>query len=154
MWSFKKNKGNLPLKDNEYKWVVIEAKTNDDEPMLVRINQTAKKWAANNTFDIRVGFAIPLNEVVPNGYPSASENKVLSVIETQIYELVKAKSVGLHVLTITTGRFKEIIFYFNNADEIEKIHNKINAKIKSHNIQCYGEIDTDWNVYFSFLNRD
>ena len=83
MWPFKKNQSIDNLNPNTDKWSVLQGSA-DDGPMLIRINTSAQNWAQHPLLNIRVGFAVPLNQPNPGGLPDASENLVLNQLEDVI----------------------------------------------------------------------
>jgi len=151
MWPFKKEKSLAGLTDENQKWSVIEAE-NELGPILVRVNNSAIEWAKHPELNIRVGFAIPLNSPNPGGLPDAEENLLLNEIEDGLCELLKKTSSSIQVLAITTGQFKEFVFYIQNGNGIEGAHKKAISQFSTHEIQCVGENDPDWQVYDEWAN--
>ena len=151
MWPFKKQKNLADLTDENQQWSVIEA-ANESGPILVRVNNSAAEWAKHPELNIRVGFAIPLNSQNPGGLPDEEENLLLNDIENGLCELLKKTGSSIQVLAITTGQFKEFVFYIQNAEGIEVAHKKAIAQFPSHEIQCVGENDPDWQVYNEWAN--
>jgi hypothetical protein len=149
MWPFKKD---LPINaldaDNDM-WSVMDASTGN-ELMLVRINSTARRWIKHPALGIRVGFAIPLNHPNSHGEPASLENFALNQVEDKILAYLKASGPAIHVLTITTGTFKEFVFYIQNGDSLESIHERIKTETPSHEVQCIASYDPKWTLYSSF----
>lgn len=138
------------LTDDTDKWSLFDAST-DDAPMLVRVNTTAKRWAQHPSLNIRVGFAIPLNQANPQGLPDSAENFAVGQIEDTIRSHIQSSGPAIHVLSITTGTFKEFVFYIENGDSVADIHEKLKMEIMSHEVQCMAVHDPEWTVYSSFL---
>jgi len=149
MWPFKKHLSLDDLNDDNDMWSVLQG-TTENGPMLVRMNTSAKRWAKHPSLAIRVGFAIPLNHPNSNGFPAADENAALNEIETRILDDLRASGPAVHVLTITTGTFKEFVFYIQNGDSLKTIHEKLIADTPSHEVQCMAVHDPEWDVYASF----
>jgi hypothetical protein len=91
-----------------------------------------------------------LNHPNPGGLPDAEENRVLGALEERIHALLKAGGPVLHVLAITTGSFKEFVFYLRDSDSIGPVHDRLRAEVSSHQIQCQAYRDPDWDVYAAF----
>lgn len=151
MWPFKKNQSIDNLNPNTDKWSVLQGSA-DDGPMLIRINTSAQNWAQHPLLNIRVGFAVPLNQPNPGGLPDASENLVLNQLEDVISGYMSASGPAIHALSITTGTFKEFVFYMQNSDAIPGIHQTLQTEITSHDVQCMAEHDPEWDVYKSFTH--
>lgn len=149
MWPFKKHQPITSLNSAAEEWTVFEASTANG-PMLVRVNATAKKWAKHPDLGIRVGFAIPLNHSNPSALPDPEENMALNQAEDKILASLMSSGPAIHVLSITTGTFKEFVFYIKNGDTIPRAHAKLKAEISSHDVQCMAEHDAKWSVYSSF----
>ena len=149
MWPFKKHLPVTSLNSDTEEWSVFEASTASG-PMLVRVNATAKQWAKHPELGIRVGFAIPLNHPNPGALPDPAENLALNQAEDKILAYLKCSGPTIHVLSITTGTFKEFVFYIKNGDIIPDVHAKLRAEISSHDVQCVAAHDAKWAVYSSF----
>lgn len=149
MWPLKKPLPIDYLTDDGDLWSVIQASTADD-PMLVRVNRNAKRWAKHPALSIRVGFAIPLNQPSPLGLPDSLENFALNQMEDRILSYLKSCGPAIHVLSITTGTLKEFVFYIENGDSVAGIHEKLRAETTTHDVQCMAEHDPKWAVYGSF----
>lgn len=149
MWPFKKHLHIADLTDDNDKWSVVETSTADG-PMVVRINATAKRWAKHPALNIRVGFAIPLNQPNPHGLPESAENFAVNLMEDTILSQLKSFGPAIQALSITTGTFKEFVFYIENGDSVANIHEKLKAEMTSHEVQCMAVRDPDWTVYSAF----
>lgn len=149
MWPFKKHLEIETLDDSKHKWSVAEA-SSAAGPMIIRINSTAQDWAKHPSLGIRVGFAVPLKHPNPQGMPEPDESEKLGHVEDAIRDCVKSTGPSVHALTITTGTFKEFVFYIKNGDRVAEIHKKLIEEITSHEVQCTAEHDPRWNVYASF----
>lgn len=140
------------LNDLDDSWTIAEG-SHGDGPMLVRINTSAKRWAGHPELGIRVGFAIPLNHPNPSGLPDAQENRVVGDLEDRIRGLLKAGGPVVHALAITTGTFKEFVFYLKNGESIGPVHEQLRAEVTSHQVQCMAYRDPAWEVYASFATE-
>ncbi|MCG2584171.1 DUF695 domain-containing protein [Massilia sp. TS11] len=149
MWPFKKHLPIETLDDDNHKWSIVEAKGNGG-PMIVRFNETAKSWARHPALDIRVGFAVPFKAPNPDGQPVPEEDQGLSLIEDSILSHVRKLGPSVQVLAITTGTFKEFVFYVGNAAGIADVHKQIVSDVTSHEVQCVAERDPKWSVYDAF----
>lgn len=118
--------------------------------MIVRFNETAKSWAKHPALDIRVGFAVPLKQANPDGLPVPEENQELSLVEDSILSQVRKLGPSIQVLAITTGTFKEFVFYVGNAAGIADVHKQIMSDVTSLEVQCVAERDPKWSVYDVF----
>ena len=54
---------------------------------------------------------------------------------------------SIQVLAITSGTFKEFVFYVKDASTIEAIRKEAIEKFTPYEIQCYGEKDPKWQLY-------
>jgi hypothetical protein len=151
MWTFKKHLPISDLNEDNELWSVGETMTAEG-PMLVRINTTAKRWSKHAALTTRVGFAIPLSQSDGNSLSVAVENASLNQLEDKILSFLKSSGPAIHVLTITTARFKEFVFYIQNGDSVRGVHEKLVAETPSHDVQCMAARDEKWSVYASFSN--
>lgn len=150
MWPFNKKQLSIDaLEPENDRWTVFE-KTTPDGPMLVRLNTSAKQWIGHPTLPIRLGFALPLNRPYPGGLIDGEENRVLSEVEDIIVAHVTASGPAIEVLAITTGTYKEFMFHIGNGEAIAGIHQALQAEITSHEVQCVGIHDPEWETYRSF----
>lgn len=146
MWPFKKEKKIGDLDANQQKWSVIQTEM-DSGPLIIRKNDTAEAWKAHSQLGIKVGFAIPLNIQNKGGFPDPDENIELDKIEDGLFNLMEETGYFIQVLVLTTGEFKEIVFYMGNPDKIGDVHEKAISMFPSHEIQCSGEHDSEWKAY-------
>jgi len=150
VWPFSKKPRDLQLLSvDEHEWTVGEA-THDGSPLIVRFNQTAKRWDRHPELSIKLGFAISLNQPNAGGMPSADENAELGDIEELIEKEVKSATVGIHVLTLTTGLMKELVFYIAPGQDIGKLHGTIREKVPSHEVQCMAAPEPSWDSFRAF----
>jgi hypothetical protein len=150
MWPFGNKYGPLAeLNAKDDRWSVIHARLDDDE-ILLRINDTAKKWVGHPEMNLKLGFAIPLNQPRPGDLATAEENKVLQEIEDLIYDTVAKRCTGMPVLVITDGRMKEFVFYIVPGPDLKQIHLGIQDLVKTHEVQCIGVIEKKWDSYVYF----
>jgi len=149
MWPFNKQPDIADLGKEEEQWSVFEASTAEG-PLVFRINAGAKQWAKHPALGIRVGFAVPLNAQVPGGLPEPAENLQLNEVEDRILAAIMATGPAIQVLAISTGTFKEYIFYIQNGETIAQVHAQLQQDISSHELQCVAAHDPEWTVYASF----
>jgi hypothetical protein len=86
--------------------------------------------------------------------PEPAENFELNQVEDIIFAHLKSAGPSIHALSITTGTFKEFVFYIKNGDCVANIHEKLRGEITSHDVQCMAEHDPKWKIYASFSRRD
>jgi hypothetical protein len=91
-----------------------------------------------------------LQTPVEGGLPHPEENEILDSIEDQIIETLASKTIGIYALAITNGEMKEFIFYIPENVDIKSIHEHLQKKVTSHEVQCLAEMDTSWNIYKQF----
>jgi hypothetical protein len=149
MWPFKKYPPINELSDDEDLWSVMQASTVDG-PVLVRVNTSAKRWSKHPSLGTRVGFAIPFEHPNSEAGSVPFENAALNQMEEKMLSYLKSAGPAIHVLTITTGTFKEFVFYIQNGGAIGSIHEKLRAETTSHDVQCMAVRDSEWTVYASF----
>jgi len=150
MWPFKKHLPITNLYFGPEEWSVYESSTVTG-PMLVRVSATAKQWARHPDLGIRVGFAIPLKHPNPGALPHPGENLLLNEVEDKILACLKSYGPSIQVLSITTGNFKEFVFYTKDGNVIPSAHTSLRSQISSHDMQCVAEQDPKWTLYSSFL---
>jgi hypothetical protein len=152
MWPFGKKYGSLAeLNAGDDRWSVIQGRMDGDQ-ILFRINETANKWVGHPEMNLKLGFAIPLNQPTPGGIGTPEENKVLLEIEDLICKTVEDRCTGIHVLAISDGRMKEFVFYIVPGQDLKQMHLEIQDKVKTHEVQCIGEIEKKWESYVYFKN--
>lgn len=149
MWPFKKHKSIEELDSDNHAWSVLEV-TRDGEPMIVRLNESAKEWVRHPNLSIRVGFAIPLKNPNPNGMPDTTESEVFAEIEDGIASLISETGPSIQALVVTTGTFKEFVFYIQNGSSIANVHKQASLKFPDYEVQCYGENDPKWLGYLQW----
>jgi hypothetical protein len=154
MWPFgsgKKSLKDLPsITSDDYSWGVAQADY-DGSPLIVRFNSTAKEWQGHTDLPIKLGFAIPLNSPNEGGLPDPAENQQLNDIEDIVCKEVAERAQGLQVLALTMGTMKEIVFYIAPGADIKTIHESVQAKVKTHEVQCMAEMESNWDTYGSFV---
>lgn len=150
MWPFKKNLPMDALNTGDEMWSVMQATTNN-ALMIIRVNTTARRWAKHPALGVRVGFAVPLNHPNEHGDTASIENFALNQMEDRILSYLKSFGPAIHVLTITSGTFKEFVFYIQNGDSVRNVHERIKLESPSHEVQCIAEHDPKWTVYNSFV---
>ena len=134
------------LDDTNHKWSISTGKYKK-EPMIVRLNETAKTWRRHPELFYRVGFAIPLTNPIPGDMPGDEEYTELNEIEDIICECIKGTGPSIHIATITNGRMRESVFYIQNAAAVPALHKTLKKRINSHDVQCYGEVDEKWKCF-------
>jgi hypothetical protein len=153
MWPFSKNEKELSelpsIGSDDEKWGIAQADY-DGSPLIIRFNKSAKDWLGHSKLPIKLGFAIPLNSPNPTSLPDSNENSQLNDVEDAIRAEVARHAKGLLVLALTTGTMKEIIFYIAEGADIKTIHESVQAKVKSHEVQCQAEMEPEWDSYVSF----
>jgi len=137
------------LESLETQWSVEMVKANDS-PLIVRLNQTAKEWVGHPQLNLKLGFAVPMKSPVPGGLPNPEENKQVEAVADLIIEKVKSQSKGIHVLSLTDGVMKELVFYICEGCDIEALHKEIRQLVTSHEVQCMAELEPKWNTYKMF----
>ena len=118
--------------------------------LLVRFNETARKWEGHPDLSLRVGFAVPLSSPNPGSLPSAEENEALAAVEDIVIEEVLSRAVGFHALALTNGEMKEFVFYISEGVDIRQIHMAVRSRVPTYDIQCMAVRDRDWQSYKEF----
>jgi len=119
-------------------------------PLLVRFNASVRAGAPNPEFPLRLAFTIPLANKNPGGLPDPQENDALATVEDVIRRRVGASSSGVHVLTVTNGEMKELVFYVTREADIGSIHKSIVDDVATHQVQRQAVMDPNWEIYFEF----
>jgi hypothetical protein len=152
MWPFGKKYGSLAeLNAEADRWSVIQGVMDGDQ-ILFRINDTANKWVGHPEMNLKLGFAIPLNNPQPGGLATPEENKVLQEVEDLIFKTVEERCTGIQVLAISDGRMKEFVFYIVPGQDLKQMHLGIQDQVKTHEVQCIGQIEKKWESYVYFKN--
>lgn len=133
--------GALPDEDL---WVVGSG-TQNNAPMFVRINDTAKSYAGHPELPFRLGIAIPLIDQSNEGLPNEAENEQLNGIEDRLLD--NLKGAGRLVLVITTGGMRDFISYVRTPNDAENIVSALRACAKDHEVQHYVESDARWRLF-------
>ncbi len=136
---------------DEQRWGVARGET-DSGPLIVRHNETAAGFVGHPDLPVRVGFAIPLNEPQHGGLPTPDEAEAIASIEDLIVARALSSIGGIHVLTLTTGVMRELIFYTAEGRDIAGVHQEIRERVPSHEVQCLAERDPGWDSYLTFLS--
>jgi hypothetical protein len=123
-----------------------------ETPIVVRVNTHLKPFAGDTELTVKIGFAVPLNFPNEGGLPDPNENQVLAEVEDRIAEELTSAGEVVQALAITTGTFKEFVFYAKPELDIKTVHEKLMSEITSHEVQCYAEMDPDWQTYNEFVN--
>jgi hypothetical protein len=118
--------------------------------LIVRFNASAKDWTGHKELQVKLGFAIPLNNPHPGGLPDPEENQQLNDIEDIVRREVQAKTIGIHVLVLTTGTMREFVFYVAAGADIAAIHQAAQHAVGTHEVQCQAIMDPDWDAYNCF----
>jgi hypothetical protein len=127
-------------------WTIFQGEF-DGNPIVVRKNTHLLPFAGDTALELKISFAIPLNTQIPGGLPEPDENETIGAIEDEIMETLRSKGPVVEALAITTGTFKEFVFYARPDIDIQSIHEELVTKIKSHDIQCAAEMDPKWETF-------
>lgn len=130
-------------------WALAEAKT-DDGVLFVRINETAKNYLGRPELSVRLGFAVAMQKSNGTGYPDPAEIDLLAAVEDRIVAVVAAGAVGIHVLTLTDAKMKELVFYIKPGADIPVMHKELLRDVKTHKVQCMAVHDPEWETYCAF----
>ena len=137
------------LFEGEQEWVLAQA-SRQGSPLIIRFNSTAGDWLGHPELPIKLGFAVPLNHPNPGGLPHPDENDQIEGIEDAIIEEVAARATGVQVLAVTTGEMKEFIFYIAPGADIAAMHQTVQQRVSSHEVQCMAIHEPDWETYQRF----
>src|SRR5438477_8193661 len=110
---FSKNFPTLESLSAEDQWAVAQGENNGN-PMIVRVNSSAKDYAGHPELPIRLGIAVPLNAPNEHGFPGEAEAQQLGDIEDRLFDTIG--SLGRVVLIITTSGMREFVSYVRAAD--------------------------------------
>jgi hypothetical protein len=123
---------------------------NDDKPMIVRVNSSAKDYAGHPDLPIRLGLAVPLHAPRPDGLPNEAELEQLDDIEDHLFEVLG--TTGRVVLIITTSGMREFVSYVRAPDVAERIAQLVQSGTSTHEVQHYAESDPKWKLFGQFAN--
>ncbi len=153
IWPFKKKQldlATLPsILEHDGDWSLAML-SDDGRPLILRFNDSAAAWAGHSALSIKLGFACPLNQPVPDGLPAPEENQQLSDVEDTIDAEVSAVAQGLKVMSVTNGVMKEFIYYIVENVDIKSLHERLMSIVQSHEVQCIAERERNWSTYRSF----
>jgi hypothetical protein len=145
---FRKKK-DLSLMFDEHNWQVAQISF-EGNPLIIRINDSLKSFIGKTDHTLKIGFAIPLNHPNPGGMPLPEENQEINLIEDEIVEALKRQGSVVQALTITSGTFKEFVFYTKLDMDVKSVHENLQASISSHEVQCVAQIENNWETYKDF----
>ena len=135
---------------SEGTWQISQGESGGN-PIAVRANTHLKPFAGDTERTIKIGFAVPLNSPNEGGPPDPDENEALAAVEDKIAGEVAAAGGSVQALAITTGTFKEFVFYAKPGLDIKAIHEKLMSEITSHEVQCYAQMEPDWATCKEFV---
>jgi hypothetical protein len=127
-------------------WKIFQGEF-DGNPIVVRTNFHLLPFAGDTELTLKISFAIPLNAKVPGGLPEPEENAAIAEIEDEIFGALRSQGSVVEALAITTGTYKEFVFYSKPGIDIKSIHEGLMTRIRSHEVQCIAEMDPDWEIY-------
>ncbi len=119
-------------------------------PIVLRVNETARDYAANPDLPIRLGVAIPLHEPDGHGFPRSGEIAQLAAIEDELFAAINAAGVGRLVLVISTGGMREFISYVRSEADAQAAVSRVRQAIGTHEIQSCTVEDGQWSCYREF----
>ena len=122
-----------------------------DTPIIVRRNTHLEPFAGETPLTLKIGFAIPLNTPNPGGMPDPDENEAIGNLEDTIFDALRKSGPSVFALAISTGTYKEFVFYAQPDMDIKSVHEGLLQDVKSHDVQCYAEMDPKWETYKDFI---
>lgn len=153
MWPFQRKQLDMAMlpsvSSEDQRWGVAEAKF-DSSPVIIRYNESAREWVGHSELPIKLGFAIPLNSPHEGELPEPEENWQLNEIEDTILSEIESRTRAIHVLVLTTGVMKELVFYIPSGVDIQAIHESIQAAVDTHQVQCIAVREPKWDSYRQF----
>ena len=132
-------------------WILAKSET-EAGLLMIRVNVAARKYSGDPRLSIRLGFAISFKRQTGTDLPEPDENEALWKVEDEIRRTVAEHANGLHVLTFTNARMKELVFYIQPGTDIASIHQALMESIISHEVQCKAVRDPDWEIYQQFAH--
>ncbi len=143
---FRKKQPSYPT---DSKWSILNGEQNG-QPMFIRKNESAKILASHPDYSYRVGIAIPLLDPNEQGLPSNDEMESLNRIEDKLIEFLESNQDSLQVLSITTNRMQEFVFYTRNPQGSQMAVEKLKLETPTYELQYYVEEDKKWKLYQQF----
>ena len=116
-------------------------------PLLVRYNASMERLADPSTFPIKIGMAVPFNDPNPGGMPNPDEAKQVQAVEDEILRQLGAVGPYAHALVLTTGVFREFVFYVPPDFDVKAVHEAIMAQVETHKVQCHAQPEPDWSTW-------
>lgn len=147
---FKKKSVPLSELPAEDRWDVAEGER-DGQPMLVRVNASARKFAGHPEMPVRLGIAIPFLQPDERGFPSKDDLAVLNQIEDQLVASVNGSGRGRLTLVITTGGMREFLSYVRTSEDANEVAQHLRSLTTSHEVQDYSEADPKWTAFRHFV---
>ncbi len=134
----------------EDQWAVGQAEW-EGHPLFVRFNTSVQDGRLKGDYPIKVGFALQFHSPSAEGLPGEEEMEQLGEIEELMEEYLGSD--GVLVLVLTTGGMREVIFYVRPDTDIAVVHKRLMAEVTSHEVQCMGEKEPEWDSYYVFVGE-
>ena len=151
MFGLFKKKPDPSLMFADDNWQVAQGEY-DGNPIIVRINVNLRPFVGKSDHVLKIGIAIPLNSPRLGEMPDPEENKIISIIEDKVLDTLKAKGSAVQALAITTGTFKEFVYYAKPEIDVASFHQELKSGINSHDVQCIASIEKQWETYMQWAN--
>ncbi|WP_445372084.1 DUF695 domain-containing protein [Methylomonas sp. HW2-6] len=151
MFGLFKKKPDPSLMFADDNWQVAQGEY-DGNPILVRINANLRPFVGKSDLVLKIGIAIPLNNPRLGEMPDPEENKTVSIIEDKALDTLKSKGSAVQALAITTGTFKEFVYYTKPEIDVASFHQELKIGAPSHDVQCIATIEKNWETYMQWAN--
>lgn len=123
----------------------------EGQPIVVRLNNAARKMIGNPEYPDQVGVAIPANAPGEDGMPVEPETSVLGDIEDKLVQRLGVGGQALLTAVISGRGMREFVFYSSDAAATRKKVMQVNTMTDSHELQVNVEHDPKWRIYKSFM---
>ncbi|MGB2963641.1 MAG: DUF695 domain-containing protein [Anaerolineales bacterium] len=147
---FKRYSKKAAVYPTESKWSVKESEHNN-QPMYIRLNNSADDLAGHPDYKYRVGIAVPLKLPDEQGLPTTYEIEELNAIEDSLARRLEKDQLSLQVLSITTGNMREFVFYTKDPQSALEMIEACQLEVKTHQLQKYVKEDPGWTLYKDFI---
>jgi len=131
---------------SEHQWAVAQGE-HEGCALIVRYNESVKRYAAHPELGFQVGVAVPLNSPNPGTLPTPEESEQLQSLEDRLVEMVMQDRVAILAAILTTGTVKEFVLYTGDPETVRVRLEELQRSVVTHELQFMIQPDPEWSVY-------
>ncbi|MCU1453080.1 MAG: hypothetical protein JWN46_1226 [Acidimicrobiales bacterium] len=128
-------------------WMCWSGTFDDDVNVEARFRPDLRDAIDREEYPIQIGVAIPVTSPTERGWPTHDEDSVLRGIEQLVVATASDRAVLAAVLTIPGVR--ELVLYAKSGDWIPDFHERLQAEVATHDVQCMARHDPEWSSFFA-----